>query len=192
MDPRCFNPSPSATDTPPPPIEQQQQHPGTKRPHPAAVKSRSASSYPRKRAVSACLVCRGRKTKCDNQRPQCGFCRQNGAECVYEAEKLATYGSLFLLRERRKRVTDLLLTCNFSSDSMLHPWRFWTGSQELRHCWIAPRVAIRRANLPPIHRLPLAGALCCRVGRRLLGRILLSPAELSKVRVKCPRYSRFA
>ena len=53
--------------------------------------SRSAASYPRKRAIGACLVCRSRKTKCDNQRPRCGSCQQTGAECGYnEGERLAT------------------------------------------------------------------------------------------------------
>lgn len=36
-----------------------------------SYRTRPAANYPRKRAVSACLVCRGRKTKCDNQRPAC-------------------------------------------------------------------------------------------------------------------------
>jgi hypothetical protein len=28
-------------------------------------------------------VCRSRKTKCDNQRPVCGFCAATGGECIY-------------------------------------------------------------------------------------------------------------
>ena len=44
---------------------------------------RSASSYNRRRAGNACLVCRSRKTKCDNQRPRCGFCVSNGGNCRY-------------------------------------------------------------------------------------------------------------
>ncbi|KAI5778124.1 hypothetical protein EDC01DRAFT_375061 [Geopyxis carbonaria] len=80
---------PSATSSPP--------H-GTKRPLATAkTSSRSGASYPRKRAVSACLVCRSRKTKCDNQRPRCGFCQQTGAECGYnESEKLATFDAASL------------------------------------------------------------------------------------------------
>lgn len=46
--------------------------------------SRGPMTYPRKRAVAACLRCRARKTKCDNQRPSCGFCAGVGAECQYE------------------------------------------------------------------------------------------------------------
>ncbi|KAL0932214.1 C6 transcription factor [Colletotrichum truncatum] len=35
------------------------------------------------RASSACQTCRGRKTKCDNDRPICGYCRRVGATCTY-------------------------------------------------------------------------------------------------------------
>ncbi|KAK1995025.1 hypothetical protein LX36DRAFT_613240 [Colletotrichum falcatum] len=35
------------------------------------------------RASSACQTCRGRKTKCDNERPICGYCRRVGAACTY-------------------------------------------------------------------------------------------------------------
>jgi hypothetical protein len=45
--------------------------------------TRAASSYSRRRAANACLVCRSRKTKCDNQRPLCGFCASTGGECRY-------------------------------------------------------------------------------------------------------------
>lgn len=37
----------------------------------------------RKRASTACQFCRLRKTKCDNARPICGYCRDHGALCVY-------------------------------------------------------------------------------------------------------------
>lgn len=45
--------------------------------------SRAASSYNRRRAGHACIVCRSRKTKCDNQRPICGFCAATGGNCRY-------------------------------------------------------------------------------------------------------------
>ncbi|KAE9373064.1 hypothetical protein N431DRAFT_336998 [Stipitochalara longipes BDJ] len=41
-------------------------------------------SYPRKRAVTACRLCRVRKRKCNNARPTCKFCETLGAECSYE------------------------------------------------------------------------------------------------------------
>ncbi|TEA13911.1 Glucose transport transcription regulator RGT1 [Colletotrichum sidae] len=45
---------------------------------PRATKQRTWS-----RASSACQTCRGRKTKCDNERPICGYCRRVGATCTY-------------------------------------------------------------------------------------------------------------
>lgn len=47
------------------------------------LKSRAAASYTRRRAGNACIVCRARKTKCDNQRPICGFCAATGGSCRY-------------------------------------------------------------------------------------------------------------
>lgn len=38
----------------------------------------------RKRATTACALCRRRKAKCDNARPQCGFCKLQKAVCQYE------------------------------------------------------------------------------------------------------------
>ena len=40
--------------------------------------------YPRKRAITACRLCRHRKVKCNNQRPICGACADSNASCVYE------------------------------------------------------------------------------------------------------------
>ncbi|KAB8200198.1 hypothetical protein BDV34DRAFT_205348 [Aspergillus parasiticus] len=44
---------------------------------------RTAGMYQRRRAVTACLPCRTRKTKCDNIRPACGFCMRHNAQCTY-------------------------------------------------------------------------------------------------------------
>jgi hypothetical protein len=44
---------------------------------------RAAASYGRRRAANACSICRSRKTKCDNQRPECGFCAATGGDCRY-------------------------------------------------------------------------------------------------------------
>ncbi|KAI5456060.1 hypothetical protein BGZ63DRAFT_367757 [Mariannaea sp. PMI_226] len=41
------------------------------------------ADFQRKRASTACQLCRTRKTKCDNQRPNCSKCRDLGARCVY-------------------------------------------------------------------------------------------------------------
>ncbi|KAF7959439.1 hypothetical protein EAE96_001056 [Botrytis aclada] len=55
-------------------------------------KSRMANSYPRKRALRACQICRTRKTKFNNEKPVCGFCQALGAQCVYdEVNDLSTF-----------------------------------------------------------------------------------------------------
>jgi hypothetical protein len=45
---------------------------------------RAESSYARQRNITACTVCRNRKTKCDNKRPTCSFCEGANIACVYE------------------------------------------------------------------------------------------------------------
>lgn len=50
-----------------------------KRKHPE-----TRSTYSRKRAVTACSLCRVRKVKCDNQRPSCGMCLLADAMCDYK------------------------------------------------------------------------------------------------------------
>ncbi|KAL4968901.1 uncharacterized protein BDV14DRAFT_211388 [Aspergillus stella-maris] len=42
------------------------------------------SAYPRRRAVTACQLCRMRKSKCDNRRPSCGTCSALQFQCVYQ------------------------------------------------------------------------------------------------------------
>lgn len=54
-----------------------------KRPRNPSPTQRVPAAYDRRRAPRACLVCRQRKTKCDNQRPACGFCVAAGGECIY-------------------------------------------------------------------------------------------------------------
>ncbi|KAK2778505.1 hypothetical protein CKAH01_11750 [Colletotrichum kahawae] len=59
-------------------------------PRPGADQAHAEQADPRipkqrtwSRASSACQTCRGRKTKCDNERPICGYCRRVGATCTY-------------------------------------------------------------------------------------------------------------
>lgn len=54
--------------------------------------SRSAMTYPRKRAIKACLTCRFRRTKCDNARPACAACVRLGADCAYQETDHSRYG----------------------------------------------------------------------------------------------------
>ncbi|KAL4926644.1 uncharacterized protein BDV17DRAFT_293436 [Aspergillus undulatus] len=53
--------------------------------------SRSSSAYPRRRAVTACQVCRARRTKCDQKKPRCSFCEKTGAECISDPTRFSTF-----------------------------------------------------------------------------------------------------
>lgn len=55
--------------------------------------SRSAMTYPRKRATKACLTCRFRRTKCDNARPACAACVRLGADCAYQETDHSRYSN---------------------------------------------------------------------------------------------------
>ncbi|KAF2240666.1 C6 zinc finger domain-containing protein, partial [Trematosphaeria pertusa] len=52
---------------------------------------RGFAAYPRKRAVTACQVCRARRTKCDNLKPSCSFCLKVGAKCIQSSVDLSSY-----------------------------------------------------------------------------------------------------
>jgi hypothetical protein len=54
-----------------------------------------AKDYPRRRALQACQICRARKTKCDNERPNCGSCEALGVECNYNEAPASKYFSLY-------------------------------------------------------------------------------------------------
>ncbi|KAJ5150917.1 uncharacterized protein N7482_010169 [Penicillium canariense] len=53
-------------------------------PNKRATISRGSTAYARKRAVTACQVCRARRTRCDQKKPRCSFCETTGAQCVTE------------------------------------------------------------------------------------------------------------
>ncbi|KAH7029313.1 uncharacterized protein B0I36DRAFT_130832 [Microdochium trichocladiopsis] len=50
---------------------------------PEPLRLESVDKYPRKRVMTACNLCRFRKTKCDAVRPSCSFCTDLGVECHY-------------------------------------------------------------------------------------------------------------
>ncbi|KAL4886496.1 hypothetical protein BJY04DRAFT_213259 [Aspergillus karnatakaensis] len=60
--------------------------PKRKRPAP-----RGTAFYPRKRANTACQVCRSRKTKCDNRKPSCSYCLSVGAVCIQSTTDLSSF-----------------------------------------------------------------------------------------------------
>ncbi|KAK7216348.1 hypothetical protein V2G26_004351 [Clonostachys chloroleuca] len=52
---------------------------------------RGRAFYPRKRAITACQVCRARKTKCDNLKPSCSYCLKAGVTCVQSPVDLSSF-----------------------------------------------------------------------------------------------------
>src|SRR5690349_21194568 len=77
MDPSFGSPVSPLSDTP---------QSISKRPLP-----RGTAAYPRKRAVTACQVCRARRTKCDNKKPSCSFCERVGAKCISSSVDLSAF-----------------------------------------------------------------------------------------------------
>ncbi|KAJ4985190.1 vegetative cell wall protein gp1 [Stagonosporopsis vannaccii] len=45
------------------------------------------ATFPRKRSVTACQLCRARKTKCNNDRPICSKCNELHAQCIYDEDE---------------------------------------------------------------------------------------------------------
>jgi hypothetical protein len=72
---------------------------------------RGTAAYPRKRAVTACQVCRSRRTKCDNKKPSCSFCEQVGAKCITSSVDLSPFDPASLkILERLDHLEDILLS----------------------------------------------------------------------------------
>ena len=67
------------------PAPSEERRPGKR---PAA---RGTAFYPRKRANTACQVCRARKTKCDNKKPSCSYCLSVGANCIQSPVDLSSF-----------------------------------------------------------------------------------------------------
>ncbi|KXH30951.1 hypothetical protein CSAL01_07580 [Colletotrichum salicis] len=77
--------------------------------------SRKRPAYPRKRAAQACLTCRQRRTKCDNEKPACNSCKKLGIEypprlaCAQELGISSLFfvsAALRLIQQNRERSFD--------------------------------------------------------------------------------------
>jgi hypothetical protein len=53
---------------------------------PSGAEVQVQNSIARTRGITACQKCRSRKTRCDNQRPSCGYCAKLGVSCLYESD----------------------------------------------------------------------------------------------------------
>ncbi|PNS20584.1 hypothetical protein CAC42_311 [Sphaceloma murrayae] len=84
------------------PIQQDYQ-PEMRQIHPS-----ESHDYPRRRAMIACEVCRGRKTRCDGAKPRCRLCTELNAECIYRepGQKLDAGDKMIL--EQLQRIENML------------------------------------------------------------------------------------
>lgn len=72
---------------------------------------RGTAAYPRKRANTACQVCRARRTKCDNKKPSCSFCEKIGAKCISSPVDLSAFDPASLkILERLDELEERLLS----------------------------------------------------------------------------------
>lgn len=91
--------------------------PSKKRPAP-----RGTASYPRKRAVTACQVCRARRTKCDNLKPTCSFCLKVGATCIQSSVDLSSFDPASLkVLERLDELEQLIRSSHTTTGDVAPP-----------------------------------------------------------------------
>ncbi|KAF1931342.1 uncharacterized protein M421DRAFT_56388 [Didymella exigua CBS 183.55] len=70
------------------------------------------ATFSRKRSLTACQLCRTRKTKCNNERPICSKCIELNAQCVYEGdEATATVPPAIRILERLDYLIGLVEPC---------------------------------------------------------------------------------
>ncbi|CAF3565416.1 unnamed protein product [Fusarium graminearum] len=95
--------------------QEPERRPG-KRPAP-----RGTAFYPRKRANTACQVCRSRKTKCDNLKPACSYCLSVGANCIQSPVDLSAFDPASLKILERLDELERLLRDTRDNDSHSEP-----------------------------------------------------------------------
>ena len=109
----------------PPQVPAQATSTGQKRPAP-----RGSAAYPRKRAVTACQVCRSRRTKCDNAKPACSFCVKAGAKCIQAPVDLSSFDPASLQILQRLDDLEQLVRENGSGNAATVPVAEPTPSPE--------------------------------------------------------------
>ncbi|KAH8805312.1 putative C6 transcription factor [Xylogone sp. PMI_703] len=85
-----------------------QSTPSRRRPPPRS----STHGKIRKRSATACDACRSRRTKCDGQKPSCGYCSRHGIECRYidppKTQESRIELELAAVKQRLDHLTNLL------------------------------------------------------------------------------------
>ncbi|KAL1960921.1 hypothetical protein VTO42DRAFT_5905 [Malbranchea cinnamomea] len=138
-----------------------------KRPRPSYPVQRAPAVYERRRAPRACLVCRARKTKCDNRRPACGFCVSAGGECIYPESDTSKFdrASLAIL-DRISQLESTVLqelrqlgrsNSNLCSDNR-QQWRNVSSYIEMNGVTPSPEFQTLHQHSPPAAVLELRDA----------------------------------
>ncbi|KAL2829440.1 C6 zinc finger domain protein [Aspergillus cavernicola] len=95
--------------------------PGSEPPRPVP---RGTAAYPRKRAVTACQVCRARRTKCDNKKPSCSFCLTVGARCIQASVDLSSFDPASLkILDRLSEIEIAVRKCQASIEALVETQR---------------------------------------------------------------------
>ncbi|CAK7203007.1 hypothetical protein SEUCBS139899_005734 [Sporothrix eucalyptigena] len=101
----------------------------------------------RSKASTACNTCRGRKTRCDGERPACSYCRSTGSDCVYRETTLNEQQTV-LMMERLDRM-ELRLESLAQNKSPGRPSIWTTGGDEQ----MTP--SLTSSSLSPFTQTPL-------------------------------------
>ncbi|KAF2820060.1 hypothetical protein CC86DRAFT_471706 [Ophiobolus disseminans] len=130
----------------------------------------TVENYPRKRIAIACNVCRFRKTRCDAQKPSCGFCTDLGIECTYRkptvgdraklpgtpSEALATMERRLSQLEAKIEYTQqmmqnsVMLSPNASGHSEVLPTRMPRSRESSIHSRMADQINNATVSLPSV------------------------------------------
>ncbi|KAF1833460.1 C6 zinc finger domain-containing protein [Decorospora gaudefroyi] len=77
-------------------------------------------------ATLACDVCRSRKTRCDEDRPRCGYCRTMNVECTYQAPRATKKDqslavAINAIRRLESKIEDLTAAINIPPSASTVP-----------------------------------------------------------------------
>ncbi|KAF5577048.1 C6 transcription factor [Fusarium pseudocircinatum] len=128
----------------------------------------------RTRTTTACAACRARRTRCDSQKPECGYCRIRGLECQYEQiipnPPNRVEAELAVIRERldyiaRKLPLDATQQPNIAPHDPGQGYHIFTGEEKLPFQLLgtgcvmailglgpgfAEEIAMLERNVPPV------------------------------------------
>ncbi|KAJ4359198.1 hypothetical protein N0V95_002364 [Ascochyta clinopodiicola] len=77
-------------------------------------------------ATLACDICRSRKTRCDEDRPKCGYCRTMNLECTYQVPRATKKDqsmtvAINAIRRLEAKIEDLTAVVSASKDASAAP-----------------------------------------------------------------------